>query len=266
MHGALLVVDVSAGGPPPVPSWAVAVVGVLALVYLTVIRPQKKKQQADPLARGPSQGLLAQQRAVERDMTALLVEYEGMMRAMTAQLEMRSAKLELLIRDADAKLAELRAAAAAVAAAPTPAIPPAPPALARSAASPSRVNPPAKDDSGAGFDVEPEPDAPVPREAEPPHADVYALADEGQTYRQIAHRLDRPYGEIELILALRPSVHGGGGGVDGPVREDPEDIAPDPAEAAGEALRNARTTATVHPSPRPPPHPHHGGKHRKKHR
>jgi hypothetical protein len=33
---------------------------------------------------------------------------------------------------------------------------------------------------------------------------VYALADEGRPPREIAARLNRPSGEIELILALRP--------------------------------------------------------------
>jgi hypothetical protein len=43
----------------------------------------------------------------------------------------------------------------------------------------------------------------VPEAVDPRHAEVYRLADQGQTPQQIAQRLGRPSGEIELILALR---------------------------------------------------------------
>ena len=39
--------------------------------------------------------------------------------------------------------------------------------------------------------------------ADPQHVDVYSLADQGKSARQIADTLGRPSGEIELILALR---------------------------------------------------------------
>ena len=35
------------------------------------------------------------------------------------------------------------------------------------------------------------------------YARIYALADSGRDARQIAAELDRPHGEVELILALR---------------------------------------------------------------
>jgi hypothetical protein len=41
---------------------------------------------------------------------------------------------------------------------------------------------------------------------DPRHAEVYALADQGLSARDVARRLGRPNGEIELILALRPGV------------------------------------------------------------
>ena len=49
-------------------------------------------------------------------------------------------------------------------------------------------------------------DAPAPADVEAsgaPYSDVYDLADRGQSPRQIAQELNRPDGEIELILALR---------------------------------------------------------------
>ena len=41
------------------------------------------------------------------------------------------------------------------------------------------------------------------RAIDPRHAEVYVLADQGHSPHAIAQRLERPYGEIELILALR---------------------------------------------------------------
>jgi DNA-binding NarL/FixJ family response regulator len=41
---------------------------------------------------------------------------------------------------------------------------------------------------------------------DPQHEAVYALADQGKATAEIARQLNRPNGEIELILALRARV------------------------------------------------------------
>lgn len=187
MHGVLL--DTSAA--PPNTQWAAVVLAVLTVVYIAFVRPLKKGKKSDPLAKRPGDAALAQQRAVERDMTALLLEYEQVIRTMSSQLETRVAKLDVLLREADEKLVALRAAGAADATR----------GVALPVRRPASAPPAASDDSGAEFEVPPEP-VPVPDEP-PRHAAVYALADEGMGYRQIAQKLDRAYGEIELILALR---------------------------------------------------------------
>jgi len=43
----------------------------------------------------------------------------------------------------------------------------------------------------------------MPDEVDPSHRDVYDLADEGLTPVEIASRLERPTGQVELILNLR---------------------------------------------------------------
>jgi small-conductance mechanosensitive channel len=58
------------------------------------------------------------------------------------------------------------------------------------------------DETIAALGTAPPPRAPQ-REEDQRHAAVYALADSGLTAGQIAQRLARPEGEIELILALR---------------------------------------------------------------
>lgn len=150
----------------PFQKWAIICAAALTIVY-AVMRPLRKRK--DPLAHGPSMSL-AGQREVEKQMTELLVELEQMARKMTAHLDTRSARLETLIRDADERIATLRTLSAS-----TP------------GALDSRLDP---------FPAEP--GAPETR-----HADVYELANQGQSARQIAQTLSRPHGEIELILALR---------------------------------------------------------------
>ncbi len=44
----------------------------------------------------------------------------------------------------------------------------------------------------------------LPDASDARHRQVYALADQGRSAAEIARQIDRPYGEIELILALRP--------------------------------------------------------------
>jgi hypothetical protein len=227
MHGVLLT-DTPAAATEPT-QWAAIVGGILLLIYITCIRPMRNKAKRDPLARQPAQTLLSQQRAVERDMTALLVEYEQMIRRMTAQVETRVTKLELLLEEADRKLDALRSATA-----DTP-VPDAPPGVAATATTddshPPRQRTPSE---AAPQEGTPHPDAipmtsprlrttsatpmekpPAPAVEPPsrelliapppsPHAPLYELADRGLTAGQIARRLALAHGEVELILALRP--------------------------------------------------------------
>lgn len=154
----------------PALKWFAVIVAFLTVVFM-VFRPMFRKR--DPLERSPSFGSLAQQRSVERQMQNVLVELSEMARKISAQLDTRALKLELLIKEADEKIAALRSAAA-----PAPSPEPAPRQTPRPA---------------------PEPEAPI----DPRHAQVYALADQGRSSQEIAQQLNRPSGEIELILALR---------------------------------------------------------------
>src|SRR5690242_8747913 len=86
--------------------WIAVAVGGMIVLYL-LLRPRKKK---DPLAGGPPTFSLARQRGVEEQMNNLLVELSEMARQVSAQLDTRAAKLELLIKEADERLAALRQA------------------------------------------------------------------------------------------------------------------------------------------------------------
>jgi len=164
MDGLLLVTS----SLEPFQKWTLVAAAVLTILY-AVMRPTRKRK--DPLA-SKSSVSLAGQREVEKQMTELIVELEKMARQMTAQLDTRSAKLEILIRDADERIAALQSASSS----PTPS----------TALSVARAVPNFRED------------LPDPR-----HSEVYELAESGQSPHQIAQRLGRPYGEVELILALR---------------------------------------------------------------
>jgi len=100
----------------------------------------------------------------------LMAQLAELARETSAQIETRSAKLELLLDEADAKIKQIEALAVA----------------------------------STGAVVSPQP-APLeaPPAVKPEHRQVHELADAGQTPVQIASQLGRDVGEIELILALR---------------------------------------------------------------
>jgi hypothetical protein len=158
--------------PDSLQKWLLVCAGGLTIFY-AVWRPMRRKK--DPLKKPPTMSL-AGQREVERQLTELIVELEKMARQMTAQMDTRAAKLEMLIEEADVRLAALKAAGVSG-------------VVTRPAESVKEIS-----------------------EAHDSRYDsIYDLAAQGQSARQIAQQLNRPYGEIELILALhgqnRPASH-----------------------------------------------------------
>jgi hypothetical protein len=169
-------------------TWIGLLIATVATGYIYV--RAKRKAKRDPLETHASSASLSQQRAVERQMSNLLVELSEMARTVSATIDTRAAKLEVLIDDADKRIETLRALGATIPSNPqqsmqiTPVVPVmrqiehAPEIVAAVAA--TRVT-----------------------TADERHTRVYELADQGQTLHEIATTLGRPSGEIELILALR---------------------------------------------------------------
>lgn len=159
---------------------------IVVVLYLTF----RKRRKSDPL-NSSFRTSLQQQKALERDMQSVVVELSEMTRQMTATLETRAAKLDLLIQEADTKIAQLNAALAVVETGkPRPSTPidlPAP-------ASPIKPAAPMK---APGLRL-------VKDDTEDRWAEVYMLADQGLSTAQIAAKLNRPEGEVDLILHIRP--------------------------------------------------------------
>lgn len=178
----------------PATKW-LAIGATMLLIVYAVFRPMAKRKR-DPLEHARPGGSMSQQRSVEREMSNLLVELSEMARQVTAQLDTRSAKLEVLMKDADDRIATLQQLSGS---ARTNSHPP-------ENTSPFRQTTAEHDALMQRLD--PPPAAPAPQESPEPqvdarHAEIYALADQGRTPVDIATRLGRPSGEIELILALR---------------------------------------------------------------
>jgi hypothetical protein len=157
----------------PATKWAVILLSILTILYAAFRSFFRKK---DPLDKPPAFGSLAQQRSVERQMQNVLVELSEMARQITAQLDSRASKLDALIREADQRIAAMKSQPVGVA-----------------------QNQPQNSSAGTPFMAE-STDQPM---IDPRHALVYALADQGRSPKDIAQELNRPSGEIELILALR---------------------------------------------------------------
>jgi hypothetical protein len=146
--------------------WLIVALAVLTMGY-TIMRGMKRPKK-DPLGDVPSFAAAAQQRATEREMQNLLVELAEMSRQVSAQLDTRAKKLELLIDQADEKLRQLQQMVTS-----QPAI------------------------VGVVGAI------PASEAADPMTERIYTLADQGKTPRQISEALACPPGEVELILALR---------------------------------------------------------------
>ena len=182
----------SATIPPPVaPGWreqmpvaSVAIVLGAALVAWSLWQ-RRRVTQPRSVAGKAAVGKSARTRLtvqesilVQRDVADLTEKLAQQSEAMAHQLDVRAARLEALLAKSDERIAALEKQLAARPAVLMEAKPPVPPAPAH-----------------APFD-----------RFEPPgmqHRDVYALADSGLSPVQIAQRLGKPTGQVELILNLR---------------------------------------------------------------
>jgi hypothetical protein len=159
-----------------------AVAAIATIVIYVLMRPRSKKE---PLL--PPRFPLARQREVEEQMNSLLVELSQMARQITSQLDTRAMKLQMLIKDADERLAALQATK-----------------------DPVNISSPATSDIHASEAEAEALQTPMRQAAspivsvDPRHQEVYTMADEGRSPNEIAKMVQRPAGEVELILALRP--------------------------------------------------------------
>lgn len=169
--------------PDDTTRWILIGAALAAAFYLIVLRPKMRKgRRSDPLDRP---GELSRQRGIEREMSAILVELTDMTRQVSSQLDTRAAKLEVLIQQADQRIAMLQSLQGGER---------------RNSDSFSRDN---AATPHTGLPPLSWPNSPPSSPDNSRHSEVYALADQGNSASEIASRLGLPNGEIQLILALR---------------------------------------------------------------
>jgi hypothetical protein len=166
--------------------------GLTLITFYLISRIKRRRKDGGARLTGHEQlERNRQQRGLRGDLEQLMVEVEQLAKRMGSQLDAKSHRLEMLVRQADERIAELRRLQGDVpahdAAAPAP--------------------PPSPDRLDAASIATPMPDAAAQPEASLPQGalarSVYALADQGLTSAQIAKELDEQVGKVELVLALR---------------------------------------------------------------
>ena len=165
----------------------------------TSARHQTKPTRADvsniaataSLTAGATTAGGAERRQLNDSMQQLMLDLEEMSRQVGGQIDTRLRALNLLIEEADRKIAELRqlglATGAETAASATPA---------KSAANTVAAQPGTR------------PAAAEPVAANDKYGRVYALAAQGMSVVEIAREMGMMTGEVELILALRRTAAG----------------------------------------------------------
>ncbi len=146
----------------------------------------------------------------------VMVDAEEMARRLGATLDNKAARLELLIEEADQKLATLNRTLAT--STPTQPTQPPPPTNPTRTIDPTLLDRArleqdhAERQSRVAGRIEPTIQEPKPDQApqlapqpEPQtiQSQVFTLADSGHTSTEIAHQLNQPVGQVELILNLR---------------------------------------------------------------
>jgi len=180
-------------------------VGVWALIRW---RKQRKKKLAATATSGtaprsapanataPGNMLPSDVRSLAIELQHLLADLNDTSRRLAAQMDNRQTRLELLLTEADKKIARLESLARAPGTAP---ITPPEDDHADLACVTTHLNAIA---ASIGTPISNSKDmfhAPT----DPTHRRIYDLADKGQSPRDIAQQLSKHPGEVELILALR---------------------------------------------------------------
>ncbi len=158
--------------------------GVLGLVFIFVRKLRKNRQKQFEMDLPPRERIdrLNSGASNTNDMHAVTARAQESVQTLITQLENKAVRIESLLDRAESRIAELESR-----------FDTASDGLASQREEQNTALPPA-------IAMSRSPDAPP---ADPLHARVHALADKGLNPVEIARQVDRPTGQIELILALR---------------------------------------------------------------
>jgi len=158
------------------------IIAVTVMVVITRRRYAQSRQRTNPPARELYEQL-KNETGAKRELEALMMELDELARQLMGRLDSRFAKLEATIKDADERIDRLNR-------------------MIRAKNGHAALDVTVDEDGSEGLTsigkVESQ-----SRETNDPHAEVYRLADQGLTPVEIATKVGRSTGEIELILSLR---------------------------------------------------------------
>jgi len=185
-----------AAGPMPELPWQ-AVAGLVVFTTTLVIMARRRAARQILGPRASTRRKHRQDdapRGGEADIRDLLIELEKAAREITAQIDTRFRKLELLARATDARIAELRRLNGGADVADP---------LSDGLAAPATGIDVTIGDEGEASATSRDEARPTPTNRSADFDRVCDLADSRLSAGEIASRLSRPIGEVELILALR---------------------------------------------------------------
>lgn len=172
------------------------VIATATVILMLALRRRSNSQSRSTTLTGVGASRSVQSsRQASDEMRQLLIELQEFARQAVGQIDTRSRKLEVLIRDADARLERLGQAQAS------------PPTAKQGAADSDEPDRPT-----SSLDILVGDAGPTHRVTDRHASDskisgerltVFELADQGLSSIEIAKKLNRPTGEIELILSLR---------------------------------------------------------------
>ncbi len=178
------------------------------VVSLWTLRRATNRRQRQPRARERLDEI-KQNVHTQQAMSGLLLDLEEFSRRTNAQLDTKCAKLEQLIRDADARIARLEKLGAGQHTGGRATPQPAPTATRSRTDIPEDPIPRVRRERSARAEPtptdasQPKPVGVGPTPPGTPNQQVYELADEGRSAMHIAEHLKLPLGEVEFILRLR---------------------------------------------------------------
>lgn len=178
---AITIAEATTGGSSVLAGLCMAA-GVLIITAVLVMRLWRGRRRAAAYNAKPITERVASRFGTARPadgverMEAVMAEMQDLTRLCAAQIENRVAKLETVIRDADARIARLEAMSGAPSPAPVAPVVPV---------------------------VRPAPERRSIIGADELSQRVYALADSGLSAADVARELEEHTGKVELILALR---------------------------------------------------------------
>ena len=166
--------------------------GMLLLITgMMIIYRRRRRNQSQEVCLTPQEQLdrNRQLRGVQGDIERLMVELEQFSKRLAAQLDAKTIAIELLLKQADQRITELKRLDGHSGGAQAGAEP-------SSTSQASELRPRGSTPSAPATAAAELPSDPVSRS-------VYQLADQGLAPEAIAKRLNEHVGKIELILALR---------------------------------------------------------------